>query len=57
MTIFLEASDVARRIGRAASTVNHLADRGALPVVARTTRGTRLFTAEDVDEFLRRRRG
>jgi hypothetical protein len=54
-TLFFEVSDVARRINRSAATVLNLADRGALPVAARTVRGARLFEPSVVEEYLRGR--
>ena len=46
--VFLEPCDVARAIDRSASYVRLLAATGRLPIAAKTRRGCRLFSADDV---------
>ena len=52
---YLEANDVSRELDLSASTVRDLANRGALPVAARTARGGRLFSPSAIAEFKLRR--
>ena len=54
-TPLLTPADVGRRLGVGAQRVRQLAVAGKLNVAARTENGTRLFTAKDVDEFVRGR--
>jgi hypothetical protein len=48
---FLESADVARMTGLTPASVNLAADAGRIRVSARTLRGGRLFTREDVERF------
>jgi hypothetical protein len=48
---FLESADVARLTGLTPASVNLAADAGRIRVTARTQRGGRLFTREDVERF------
>lgn len=45
----LEPADAGRELGVTPKQINRLADRGVLPPVARTVRGTRLFRRSDVE--------
>jgi hypothetical protein len=51
----LEANDAARLVGLSRDGVVSAAERGALPVFARTPRGLRLFRVEDVERFAQAR--
>jgi DNA-binding transcriptional MerR regulator len=52
---FLESSDVARALDMSVSGVRLLVLEGRLMPVARTRRGSRLFSATDVELFKTRR--
>lgn len=53
---FLEPADAGRLVGLTGAGLNAAADRGHLPIAARTTRGTRLYRLADVQAFATRRR-
>ena len=46
--ILLESGDVAKELDLVPQTIRLLTNSGALPLAARTPRGTRLFKIEDV---------
>lgn len=50
--VYLEAGDVARERGVVPATVRWDVRAGHLKVAARTLRGLRLFSREDVDAYL-----
>jgi DNA-binding transcriptional MerR regulator len=52
---FLTASEAARRLDMSASGVRLAADRGDLPIAARTPGGVRLFLESDVEIYRQRR--
>jgi DNA-binding transcriptional MerR regulator len=52
---FLTASEAARRLDMSASGVRLVAERGDLPIAARTPGGMRLFTESDVEVYRQRR--
>ncbi len=53
MEVYLEPTDVARKLGIAAPTVKAAAAAGRLRVAAVTRRGVRLFLPQDVDRYRR----
>jgi hypothetical protein len=59
--VYLEASDVGRAAEMGAAGVRYHERLGRLRAAAKTLRGTKLYTREDVEEFRRlygrRRRG
>ncbi len=55
MTIYYEPADVAKLLGVTPATVCNLANRGRLPLAARSARGTRLFDPAAVQTFIRER--
>jgi excisionase family DNA binding protein len=52
---FLTASEAARRLDMSASGVRWAAERGELPIAARTPGGMRLFSESDVEGYRQRR--
>jgi hypothetical protein len=53
---FLTPSDAARLAAMSAQNITRLADRGLLRLAGRTSRGGRLFAAEDIAALIERRR-
>lgn len=50
--IFLTVTAVARRVGISESAIRAAADAARLKVSARTSDGSRLFKAEDIERFI-----
>ncbi len=51
MERLLAPAEVARLLGVSSQTVRVLADRGALRIAAKTSRGIRLFKPDDVERL------
>ena len=51
MERLLAPAEVARLLGVSSQTVRVLADRGALRIAAKTSRGIRLFKSDDVERL------
>ncbi len=54
--LYLEPAAAGRVAGLTGAGINAAADKGHLPIAARTTRGTRLYRLADVEAFATRRR-